>query len=177
MSELCQFALPNNDCLIRREIVEINGACKEIRGENCGPAAAYGMLLWQLGGLEHFDFNSPIMGTYKIQSDPGGDPPLEIREQLVGIELPVRQLDSSQAGLVEVNLVDIILSLVRDGKLAAAAWYAGPYLKPDHLKDRRVFKSSGGMVTERQSISSLDYYGSRLEPSVRTAIDAQTQAW
>lgn len=87
-----------------------------MRGEKCGPVAAYAMLHGNFEGLDDFDIESPIVGTFTPKTVPSGIPPLEVRQEWLGVELPVRQPEQLRDNEVGVSPADAVLSLISHGK-------------------------------------------------------------
>lgn len=169
MIERCAF---EGNCPMSADIIELSSACQNVRGEKCGPVAAYGMLNGDFEGLAALDDDSPIVGTFKIDTVPGGMPPLEVRQDWVGVELPVRQPERLEGGEVEVSPADAILSLLAHGKLDATIWFFNAGLALAPFGPRWVFQASEGTVTESEPVSSRDFYGARLgDQALRSVIE------
>lgn len=166
MSERCAF---EDTCPMGDDIKGIAGACQNNRGEVCGPVAAYGMMSFEMGGLRNADERSPIAGTFVFDTVPAGDPPLSVREEWVGVRVPVRHPDWIEEGLVDVSADDARLSLLSQGKLDAAMWFTSLALRMGDFT--ATFRASEGTYTESEPISSADFYGEKLDEQVRTAIE------
>jgi len=166
MAERCAFA---GNCPMQEDIISISGACTTERGEVCGPVAAYGMLIGK-DRLIDADELDPILGTFTFTRVPAGSPPLEIREEWVGVEVPVRDPESMTRGEVPVSSDDVELSLLSQGRIDAASWFIA--LAYRHGSYTATFQADEGEYTPRNDIaSSLDYYGRRLSPEVRAAVE------
>ncbi len=166
MAERCAFA---DNCPMGEDIIGVSGLCTTQRGEVCGPVAAYGMLLGK-DSLTDADEDDPIAGTFTFTSVPAGDPPLQVREEWVGVEVPVRDPESLQWGEVPVSSDDVELSLLSQGKLDAASWFIS--LAQRYGSYTATFQVGEGDFAEREGISSVDYYGSKLSPEARAAVEA-----
>lgn len=166
MSDRCAF---EGDCPMGADIIELSGACQNSRGEVCGPVAAYGMLTFEMEGLADADDTDPIVGTFVFDTVPAGDPPLGVREEWVGVGVPVRHPDLLKQGLVDVSADDARLSLLSQGKLDAASWFTSLALRMGNFT--ATFKSSEGTFTESEPVSSQDFYGAMLDEQVRTTIE------
>lgn len=168
MSQRCAF---EGNCPMGADIIELSGPCEDNRGEKCGRVAAYAMLNGDFEGLEDLDDESPIVGTFKIDTVPAGMPSLEVRQEWVGVELPVRQPERLEDGEVEVSPADAVLSLLSTGRLDATAWFfnAGLILAP--FGPRWVFQEGEGTVTQSEPVSSRDFYGAKLDEQVRSTLE------
>jgi len=166
MSERCAF---QGNCPIGADIIELSGACQNNRGEMCGPVAAYGMLIFEMEGLADADEAAPIAGTFVFDSVPAGDPPLSVREEWVGVGVPVRHPDWLEQGLVDVSASDARLSLLSQGKLDAASWFTSFALRMGEFT--ATFRSSEGTFIESEPVSSQDFYGAKLDERVRNTIE------
>lgn len=168
MAERCSFA---GNCPMGEDITDISGPCTTERGEKCGPVAAYGMLIGK-GRLVEADEDDPIVGTFTFTSVPAGDPPLDVREEWAGVEVPVRDAESLGWGEVPVSSDDVELSLLSQGKLDAAAWFIS--LAHRYGSYTATFKTSEGEFTERDAaISSMDFYGRLLSSEARAAVEEE----
>jgi hypothetical protein len=166
MSERCAF---EGNCPTAADIIELSGACQNKRGEVCGPIAAYGMLTFEMEGLADADDNTPIAGTFMFDTVPAGDPPLSVREEWVGVEVPVRHPDELSQGYVDVSSDDARLSLLSQGKLDAASWFTSLALRMGNFT--ATFQSSEGTFLESEPVSSQEFYGAKLDDQVRTTIE------
>lgn len=166
MSERCAF---EDNCPMGADIIELSGACQNSRGEACGRVAAYGMLTFEMEGLAEADDTAPIVGTFVFDTVPAGDPPLSIREEWVGVGVPVRHPDWIEQGLVDVSSDDARLSLLSQGRLDAASWFTSLALQMGDFT--ATFRSSEGTFTPSEPVSSQDFYGAKLDAQVRTTIE------
>lgn len=168
MLEICAF---KENCPMDSGIIEIAGACSSQRGEKCGKVAAFGMLKWQFQELVDLDDMEPIEGTFTITEVPDGFPPQAIREEWVGVQLPMRNMQRCQeSGEVEISPADAILSLLNSGRLNAAEWFIKANIRFSPLEPSWVFKAADGQVQSVDTTSSADYYGSNLTPEMIEAI-------
>lgn len=166
MSERCAF---EGSCPMGADIIELSGACQNQRGEVCGPVAACGMMTFEMEGLADADDTAPIVGTFVFDTVPAGDPPLSIREEWVGVGVPVRHPGALNEGFVDVSADDARLSLLSQGKLDAASWFTSLALRMGDFT--ATFRSSEGTFTKSEPVSSKEYYGAKLDEQVRTAIE------
>lgn len=166
MSERCAF---ERECPMMESIIEVSGACQNRRGEACGPVAAYGMLIHEMGGLVDADGTTPIVGTFVFDTVPAGDPPLSVREEWVGVRIPVRHPYWLDQGLVDVSANDARLSLLSHGMLDAASWFTSLALRMGNFT--ATFRTREGTFTESEPVSSIDFYGAGLDEKVRAAIE------
>ena len=166
MSEQCAF---DGDCPMGSDIIELSGACHNNRGELCGPVAAYGVLTHEMEGLAEADDAAPIVGTFVFDTVPAGDPPLNVREEWVGVGVPVRHPSWLEQGLVDVSSDDVRLSLLSQGKLDAAKWFTSLALQLGDFT--ATFRASEGTFTKGEPFSSQDFYGALLDEQVRTTIE------
>ena len=144
MAEACTFV---GNCPMGDDIIELVGGCTTSRGENCGKVAAYGMLKWQFDELADLDKEEPIEGTFTITDIPAGYPPEEIRQEWVGVELPIRNMDRvSEDSEVEINLVDAILSLLSSGKLNGSDWFMKAGIAFSAFGPSWVFQANEGAI-------------------------------
>ena len=172
MAEICPF---KNDsiqpCPMEHDVIEVSGPCKvDEYGKTCGPIAMYGMLLNQYEGLEALDKVLPIKGTFTVDTVPEGTPPLDVRENWVGVELPLRQPRMLRHGEVTISPADAILSLLAFGKLDAATWFIETSAELAPLGPYWVFRSNDGRIAAKESTTSVEYYGSRLDGRIRQAV-------
>lgn len=169
MADICAF---EGNCPMGDDIIEISGACTEERGKMCGKVAAYGMLMGQYDGLNDLDDASPIEGVFTITKVPDGVPPQEVREEWVGVELPVRNIERGQAqDEVEVSPADAIISLLRSGRLDAAEWFAASGIPLEMFGGTWVFRATDGSVQTVPEITSEEYYGASLSAATREALE------
>jgi hypothetical protein len=166
MSERCAF---EGNCPMGADIMELSGACQNNRGELCGRVAAYGMLTFEMEGLTGADDAAPIVGTFVFDTVPAGDPPLSVREEWVGVGVPVRHPDWLEQGLVDVSSDDARLSLLSQGKLDAASWFTSLALQMGDFT--ATFRTSDGTFAESEPVSSQDFFGAKLDEQVRTTIE------
>ncbi len=170
MAEACTFA---GNCPMGDDIIELAGGCTKSRGENCGRVAAYGMLMWQFKELADLDLYEPIEGTFTITTMPAGFPPEEIRQEWVGVELPVRKLDRVSEDLeVEISPADAILSLLSNGRLDGADWFIKAGIVFSAFGPSWVFQANEGSVERVETVSSMDYYGAKLTPEIRDTLES-----
>ena len=169
MAEVCAF---KDNCPMGADIIEVAGACSTKRGENCGKVAAYGMLKWQFEKLAELDEEEPIDGTFTITEVPGGFPPEEIRQEWVGVQLPVRNMDRVEdSGEVEISPADAILSLLNNGRLDAADWFIKAGIAFAPFGPSWVFQAAEGETQSVPTVSSMDYYGASLSQEMRTTLE------
>lgn len=167
MSERCAFG---ESCPMGADIIKLSGACQNNRGEVCGPVAAYGMMTFEMEeDLADADDTAPIVGTFVFDTVPAGGPPLDVREEWVGVGVPVRHLDRLEQGSVDVSSDDVRLSLLSQGKLDAAQWFV--LLHSQMGGFIATFRSSEGTFTASEPVSSRDFYGAKLDEQVRTTIE------
>jgi hypothetical protein len=169
MAEVCVF---EESCPVGTDIIEVAGACSTRRGENCGKVAAYGILVWQWDKLTDQDEKDSIKGMFTVTQTPGGFPPKELRQAWVGVQLPVRNMEGvNDTGEIKISPADAILSLYCDGKMNAAEWFikAGIGLAP--FRHFWIFQVSDGELQLIDPITSVDYYGSKLSPKMREAVE------
>lgn len=169
MAETCAF---EGTCPMMADIIEISGACAEKRGEKCGRVAAYGMFKWQLHELAELDDEASIDATFTITEVPDGFPPENIRQEWVGVRLPVRGFERSVDDMVRVSPADAVLSLLESGKLDAADWFIRAGIVFGGLDMTWGFKKSDGQLEPTDPVSSRQYYGAGLTPEVRAALEA-----
>ncbi len=169
MSEKCPYfseRKASNECHLKKGVIEIAGQpCENERGnEMCGKLAAYHYANEiRESYLDPLDIYCPISARLTIDKVPEGKSPLNIREELVGVSLPLRRLgeDSDSQGMI-VTVPDMLLSLLSSGKLDAAEYYAldstsnnNPYW---------IFDKNDGEVNKLElPMSSFDYYGIQID--------------
>jgi hypothetical protein len=127
------------------------------------------MLTFEMEGLAEADDTAPIVGAFVFDTVPAGDPPLSVREEWVGVGVPVRHPDWIEQGLVDVSSDDARLSLLSQGKLDAASWFTSLALQMGDFT--ATFRSSEGTFTPSEPVSSQDFYGAKLDEQVRTTIE------
>jgi hypothetical protein len=170
MAEACAFV---GNCPMGDDIIELVGGCTKNRGENCGKVAAFGMLKWQFDELAELDDEEPIEGTFTVTTTPAGFPPEHIRQEWVGVELPVRSMERINDDFeVEINPVDAILSLLNNGKLDGADWFMKAGIAFSAFGPSWVFRSNEGEAKLTEAVSSMDFYGAKLTPEIREALES-----
>lgn len=143
-----------------------------------GPELAYGTLVHDLDSLRELDERSPIVGSFRIETIPESRfVPKEVREQWIGIDIPVRFPETLIGGGVEFTDEDAILSLLMSGKIEAARWFSKNL---QSLTPGWCFQVSEGTLTDSNDINqepmtSLEYYGAILTPETRGQINATTR--
>jgi len=167
MAERCAF---EGNCPMMADIIDLSGPCTDNRGEKCGPVAAYGALVYEMGSLSQLDIDAPIVGTFTFNTVPAGSPPEEIREEWLGVEVPVRYPDGLVAGDMKLSANDTRLSLLSQGRLKSALWFTRLALTRISFSSA-IFQAREGEYAERDAVSSLDYYGSRISADVRATIN------
>ncbi len=147
---------------MKEGVVELAGQpCEDERGnEICGLAAAhhYASELREKY-LDPLDKFSPITATLTIDKVPDGNSPLNIREEWVGVNLPLRRLgDGGGSQGMIVTIPDMLISLLSSGKLDAADHYARESIN-DGIP-YWIFSEKEGYVTELEStVGSFEYFG------------------
>ena len=68
-----------------------------------GPELAYDTLLHDLNGLRELDATAPIIASFRVGIVPNGHFPLEIRQQWVEVDIPVRFPDLLKTGGVKFS--------------------------------------------------------------------------
>jgi hypothetical protein len=157
-------------CHTTLELQEEGVVCpQDSRGEVCGPAIALFSVESQRPAFEQLDELQPILATFTIQEVPAGPAPLEIREQWVGVVLPVRQLRRAQSGAVAISPFEATLALRAAGKHEASDWWYR-ILMPrvsnpvGYLTESLAFEAADGEVTELDvPMTSFDFYGRGIE--------------
>ncbi len=177
MSNLCPYADNcNQPCPLEQRTIEAVEPCAmNKRGETCGAAAAYGMLVHEFKGLWDVDIVAPILGTFNLTDlpDEWGIPP-SFAEQYAGVQLPLRFFPvSSELREPRIMREDLILSLLAHGKLEIVEWFlelgssqtSFPASRFNHVMGNMVLRTAG-------EISSQEYYGDGLEEAQRSAIES-----
>jgi len=125
----CQFkeACSNGEfAAILARIAIHRGGCWNEAGDACGGAAAYYEAALSSLSLDVLDRESPITESARIINTPEGEAPIEIRESLVGLSFPVRdvlQPEAIRGSHTSINTIDFKLALLKDGKFDAARWF------------------------------------------------------
>ena len=145
----------------------------DLEPEN-GPELAYGTLVHDLGSLRHLDSWAPIFASFRVEQIPRGEfVPAEIREQWVGVDVPVRFTALIEAGGIEFGDDDAVLSLLASGKIDAAKWFV------EHRQAGTpgwMFHLSEGILTDsretgQEPMTSIEYYGLSLEQEARERLE------
>ena len=175
MAEFCPFTEDcEKVCPMGDDLIEVSGVCSEDGfGETCAPVAGYGALIGQYDRLQTADIVEPIVARFTLDAVPEGYPPQHIREHWVGVEIPIRKPELLEEGDVVVAPADAILSLLRAGKLEAAAWFMASGLQLDYLSPSWAFSTNEGTISEvSEPISSMDFYGENLDSEIREHLEA-----
>ncbi len=175
MSNRCRFArecgLP---CPKNEKLIDLVGPCLDERGEVCGPAMAYGTLIHDFKGLQELDEAHPIVGSFRLGEVPDSRAvPIEIREQWMGVTIPVRFPLALSGGGVEATTHDLVLSLLAHGKFEAAQWFCKPE-NQQHLFPPWCFMLREGDLALGGPRSSGEHYGAYLDEERQTAIEGVT---
>jgi hypothetical protein len=128
-----------------------------------------GILFTKQQQFKELDTKRPIEGTFTITTIPEGVAPKHVREQWVGLEVPIRFLTPhmlSGEGDVEMTTADIIVSLQSQGKQESADWF-WKYAKQHKLTlfydvwDSWKFDVSEGTIQTIKPTTSIDYYNQK----------------
>jgi len=75
----------------------------------------------------HIDHFAPIVGEFAINSRPEGFPPDDIRDEWIGVILPIRI--EPQPGLVIINSREAIQALSDENRTTAVGWWEDYYAR------------------------------------------------
>lgn len=164
---------PQNQCRAEEDLQAVAGVCPPgAFGRVCGPVAGYTTLVNNFNGLKDLDAARPIIATFTLDQVPDGSPPLDIREDWVGVQLPARQGYDDYPSGVKISPADAVLGLLMHGKMNAADWFWDASVSLMPLGPRWEFQSHEGTIAEIESASSKDYYSQFVPDAVRVAIDS-----